>query len=167
MIIFDFDQTLVDTSALEHLRRLRKWEEVNQGGRALQPYAGVTDLLQRLSAQSQQVAIVTNSPRMVPQRFVDRYNWPVSCVIGYHDVSRHKPHPDGLLLALERCGATPAGSYHVGDRAHDTEAARVAGVSAIGAGWGSLELDMLRGSLPDVLCMSVAELRTFLMAATA
>ena len=43
----------------------------------------------------------------------------------------------------------------------------MAGVSAIGAGWGSLELEMLRGSLPDVLCMSVAELRTFLMAATA
>ena len=167
MIIFDFDQTLVDTSSLEHLRRLRKWEEVNQGGRALQPYAGVTDLLQSLSAQSQQVAIVTNSPRMVPQRFVDRYNWPVSCVIGYRDVSRHKPHPDGLLLALERCGATPAGSYHVGDRVHDTEAARRAGVSAIGAGWDSQELELLRGSLPDVLCTSVAELRTFLVAAVA
>ena len=136
MIIFDFDQTLVDTSSLEHLRRRRKWGEVNQGARDLQPYAGVTDLLQSLSAQSQQVAIVTNSPRMVPQGFVDRHNWPVSCVIGYHDVSRRKPHPDGLLLALERCGATLAGSYYVGDHAQDTEAARVAGVSAIGAGWG-------------------------------
>ena len=165
MIIFDFDQTLVDTRSLEHLRRQRKWREVSQGTRTLEPYAGITDLLEGLSARDQEIAIVTNSPIMVPQGFVDRYSWPVSCVIGYHDVSRHKPHPDGLLLALERCGATPTDSYHVGDRAQDTDTARAAGIAAIGVGWGSQELELLHQSQPDQIFMSVPDLRQFLMAA--
>ena len=167
MVIFDFDQTLVDTRPLEHLRRPGGWGAFNQEARALEPYEGVTELLVELSAADQQVGIVTSSPDMVPKGFIARYGWPVDCVVGYHDVRRRKPHPDGLLLALERCGATPAGSYHVGDRAQDTEAARRAGVSAVGAGWDTHELELLRGSSPDVICMSVAELRTFLMAAIA
>ena len=167
MIIFDFDQTLVDTSSLEHLRRPGRWGSFNQEARVLEPYEGITDLLAELNAAGQQVGIVTSSPDMVPKAFVDRYAWPVDCVVGYHDVSRRKPYPDGLLLAVKRCGSIPAGSFHVGDRAQDTEAARSAGMAAIGAGWGSLELELLRESVPDKLCMSVAELRTFLLAAIA
>ena len=104
---------------------------------------------------------------MVPKGFIRRYQWPVACVVGYHDVNHHKPHPDGLLLALTQCEETSAGSYHIGDKAEDTQAARAAGIAAIGAGWGSEELDLLRESQPDELIMSVAEVRGFLMAAIA
>ena len=164
MIIFDFDQTMVDTSSLEPLRRSRDWSAVHQGMRNLEPYVGITNLLEGLVALGQQIAIVTNSPVAVPQRFSERQRWSLDCIIGYHDVQRHKPHPDSLLLALNRCGAAPAASYHVGDRAQDTEAARAAGIVAIGAGWGTLELDALRRSRPDQLFMSVADLRAFLLA---
>ena len=165
MIIFDFDQTLVDTSSLEHLRRNRNWAAVHQGMRALEPYEGITTLLNSLVEVSQKIAIVTNSPVAVPQRFSERQKWPLDCIIGFHDVRRRKPYPDSLLLALERCGEKPMGSYHIGDRAQDTEAARAAGIVAIGAGWGSLEFDILRQSQPDELFMSVADLREFLLTA--
>ena len=167
MVIFDFDQTLVDTSPLEHLRRPGRWGTFNQEARVLEPYEGVSELLVELSVAGQQLGIVTSSPDMVPRGFIARYASPVDCVVGYHDVRQRKPHPVGLQLALERCGATSAGSYHVGDRAQDTEAARRASVSAVGAGWDTHELELLRGSSPDVICMSVAELRTFLMTAIA
>ena len=167
MIIFDFDQTMVDTSPLEHLRRNRDWPAIHQGMRALEPYEGITHLLGSLVAAGQKIAIVTNSPRPVSRNFTERQKWPVECIIGFHDVSRRKPYPDSILLALERCGEEAAGSYHVGDRAQDTEAARAAGIAAIGAGWGSLELGTLQQSQPDEIFMSVAELQTFLLAAVA
>ena len=167
MIIFDFDQTMVDTSPLEHLRRDRNWPAVHRGMRTLEPFGGITNLLESLVAAGQKIALVTNSPRTISQHFTERQKWPLDCIIGFHDVRRRKPYPDSLLLALERCGEAAAGSYHVGDRAQDTEAARAAGIAAIGVGWGSLELDMLQQSQPDELFMSVAELRTFLLAAVA
>lgn len=165
VIIFDFDQTMVDTSSLEHLRRTRNWSAVHQGMRALEPYEGITNLLESLVAAGQKIAIVTTSPRAVPQRYSDSRKWPVDCIIGFHDTPRRKPYPDSLLLALERCGEEAVGSYHIGDRAQDTEAARAAGIVAIGAGWGSLELEILRQSRPDELFLSVADLRTFLLKA--
>lgn len=167
MIIFDFDQTMVDTSSLEHLRRNRNWSAVHREMRALEPYLGITDLLGSLVAAGQKIAIVTNSPRPVPEKYTQRQKWPVNCIIGYHDVRRRKPYPDSLTLALRRCGEDEAGSYHVGDRAQDTEAARAAGIVAIGAGWGSLELEELARSQPEQLFMSVAELRKFLLATAA
>ena len=98
---------------------------------------------------------------MVPRAFVERYNWPIDIVLGYHQVRRRKPHPDALLEALRRAGARPGNSFHVGDRPEDTEAAQAADVTAIGAGWGLGDAGALRASRPDHLFMSVGELRRF------
>lgn len=164
MIIFDFDQTLVDTSSLENLRSHRRWSEVRRRAGFLDPYPGVTDLLGELRDRNQKLAIVTTSPNMVAEDFVQKYNWPVETVIGYHQVNRRiKPRPDGLLLALSHCGEAPDGSSHVGDKPEDTEASRNAGVLAIGAGWGSKDIALLKASEPDRLFMAVADLRTFFM----
>lgn len=164
MIIFDFDQTLVDTSSLENLRSRRRWSEVRRRARLLDPYPGITDLLGELSDRKQKLAIVTTSPSMVAEDFVQKYDWPVETVIGYHQVNRRiKPRPDGLLLALSHCDEEPDGSFHVGDKAEDTEASRNAGIVAIGAGWGSADLALLRASEPDHLFMDVADLCTFFM----
>lgn len=130
---------------------------------SLEPYVGITNLLSSLVASGQKIGIVTNSPRVVPQDFARRLEWPLECIVGYHDVRRRKPYPDGLLLALSRCGEKAPGSFHVGDRAQDTAAARAAGIAPIGAGWGSLELEQLMQSRPEQLFLSVADLRMFLL----
>ena len=62
---------------------------------------------------------------------------------------------------MRRAGAAPADSFHVGDQPEDTEAARAAGVMAIGAGWGLDNTRPLEASRPDRLFLSVGELRTF------
>ena len=163
MVIFDFDQTLVDTSSLARLRTARRWSEVNRRARRLTPYPGITELLGELRAGNVTMGIVTTSPSMVAEGFVARHDWPIDTVVGYHDVSRSrlKPHPDALLLAIGRCEADPVASFHVGDRPEDTEASRRAGVVAIGAGWGSEDIAGLRESNPHHLFMSVAELLSF------
>ena len=164
MLIFDFDQTLVDTSSVAHLRKARKWSAVSARMRRLEPYPGVTELLGKMRALEQRMAIVTSSPDMLAREFAQRHQWLVELVIGYHQMrNRQKPDPYGLNMALQHCDADAAISYHVGDRAQDTQASRAAGVVAIGAGWGSEEIDLLIESSPDYLFMSVDELSTFLV----
>ena len=164
MIIFDFDLTLVDTKPVEALRAARKWRSVMARAPTLEVYGGVHALLHDLDASGQTLAIVTKSPDMVPWDFVRRYRWPISIVIGYHQVSRRKPNPEALDLAMREAGAGREETFHVGDQPEDTEASRRAGIVAIGAGWGSADVALLRASNPDHLFTSVQECREFLLA---
>jgi phosphoserine phosphatase len=65
MIIFDFDQTLVDTRSVEVLRAARKWKEVMAQASRLKVYDGISGLLQKMHERGQTLAIVTKSPDMV------------------------------------------------------------------------------------------------------
>ncbi len=51
-----------------------------------------------------------------------------ACIVGGEDVSQHKPHPEGLRLALARLEVAAERALYVGDSAVDAEAARCAGV---------------------------------------
>ncbi len=162
MIIFDFDQTLVDTSSVEHLRAARNWKAVMAKASQLPVYNGMTALLSELHASGHTLAIVTKSPDMVPRAFITAHNWPVDIVVGYHQVKNKKPHPEGLILAMSKAGATPEGTYHVGDQPQDTEASRGAGVMALGSAWGCNDTQGLKSSNPDELFATVADLAVFL-----
>ena len=163
MIIFDFDQTLVDTSSLAPLRQRRRWSEVQLRMRDIDPYPDIEGLLGELHRSGEALAIVTNSPRIVPEGYISYRGWPINNVIGYHEVARRKPAPDAIRLALTRAKIKTSMSFYIGDQPEDVLAAHAAGVVAIGAGWGSQAMDQLNGAEPDHLFMTVPELRTFLM----
>ena len=163
MIIFDFDLTLVDTKPVEALRAARKWRAVMDRAPSLEVYDGVDELLVDLHASGQTLAIVTKSPDMVPRYFARRFRWPIDVVIGYHQVTRRKPDPEALTLAMREAGAKPGETFHVGDQPEDTEASRRAGIVAIGVGWGSADVGLLRASNPDHLFTSIQECREFLL----
>lgn len=164
MIIFDFDQTLVDTSSVENLRAARNWKAVMARASQLPVYNGITKLIQELHDAGQPIAIVTKSPDMVAKAFIKAHEWPIDIVVGYHQVKNRKPHPEGLLLAMSQAGATPDDTYHVGDQAQDTEASRNANVTAVGSTWGCSDTSELELSKPNVVCASVAELRDYFWA---
>lgn len=161
MIIFDFDQTLVDTQSVEHLRADRNWKAVMAQASKLPVYAGISELIQELHGSGQIIAIVTKSPDMVPKAFIKAHGWPIDIVIGYHQVKNRKPHPEGLLLAMSKVGATSDDTYHVGDQAQDTEASRGANVIAVGSAWGCTDPSELVTSNPDIIVSSVTELRNY------
>jgi len=163
MIIFDFDQTLVDTSPVEALRAARRWKDVMAQAPKLRVYDGVTELLAALHAEGQKLAIVTKSPDMVPKAFIKQHKWPIDIVVGYHQVKKRKPDPEGLLLAMKQGGASADETFHVGDQPEDTEASRGAGVVAIGSAWGIADAALLKASKPDHLFDTVAKLKRFLL----
>jgi HAD superfamily hydrolase (TIGR01549 family) len=163
VIIFDLDQTLVDTSPVEALRAARKWGAVMAQAPRLTVYEGINDLLTALHEHGQTLAIVTKSPDMVPKVFIRQHRWPIDIVVGYHQVKQRKPNPEGLLLAMAQAGARPAETLHIGDQPEDTAASRAAKVTAIGSGWGLRDISALHASEPDYLFKTVAELRSFLL----
>ena len=164
MVIFDFDQTLVDTSPVEHLRAARNWKAVMAQAPKLRVYEGIHELLKELHEIGQALAIVTKSPDMVAKAFIREHKWPIDIVLGYHQVRARKPDPEGLILAMQKAGADPEETYHVGDQPEDTQASRAAGVVALGSAWGLADASALKASAPDEMFMSVAGLRAYLNA---
>jgi pyrophosphatase PpaX len=106
----------------------------------LQAFPGVEDLLGELSAQGRRLGIVTAKRRrtvdlafaVLPiERFFD-------VVVTSGDTERHKPHPDPVLLALERLNANGARAAFVGDSPFDVGAGKAADTFTVGVSWGGL-----------------------------
>ena len=102
--------------------------------------AGMLDVLDRLRAEGRRLGIVTakrhETVELAFARLPLRDYFEV--IVGAEDTERHKPHPDPILLALERLGARPEEAVYVGDSPFDVGAARAARVHAIGVTWGGI-----------------------------
>jgi HAD superfamily hydrolase (TIGR01549 family) len=162
MVIFDLDQTLANTSVVSELRRAGRWSDVMKRVSSIEIYPGIHQLIEGLSIRKVPLAIVTKSPDMIPKAFVRHHGWPITIIVGYHQVKKRKPDPEGLLLAIKKAGIPAERVSHVGDHAEDTAAARAAGVLAIGAAWGSDDIESLRTSAPDHMFSLVDDLSEFL-----
>jgi len=101
-------------------------------------FPGIIALLRKLDRAGLLMAVVSSRRLAALERGLDatglRRHFPV--VIGLEDVTRPKPSPEGLLLALARLGVPPAQAVFVGDSDHDVEAGRRAGVTVWRAVWG-------------------------------
>jgi pyrophosphatase PpaX len=128
----------------------------------LEPCPGIEDALAELRRQGRRLGIVTAKrqatvrlafevlPRLEP--FFD-------VVVGAEDTERHKPHPDPLLLALERLTARTDQAAYVGDSPFDVRAAKAAGIAAIAVTWGGIHsAERLAEAEPDVLVNDAEEL---------
>jgi phosphoglycolate phosphatase len=71
------------------------------------------------------------------------------------ETARRKPHPEPLLVALERVGIAPAECAYVGDSPEDVAMAKAAGAFAVGIPGGFPNRDALVASAPDLLVPSL------------
>lgn len=56
-------------------------------------------------------------------------------IVAGDTVTRPKPHPEGLVVAMAALGAPPGRTLYVGDTLHDLQVARGAGVRSVLALW--------------------------------
>lgn len=101
-------------------------------------YPGVFDMIRAVRERGVPLGIVSSKARVAAQPTFDRFGLDdgMATVILHDDTPRHKPLPDPLLVAAERVGVSPAACWYLGDSTHDMEAARAAGMIAVGAAWG-------------------------------
>jgi pyrophosphatase PpaX len=103
-------------------------------------FPGMVDAIVRLKAEGRKLGIVSAKRRGTVELAFARV--PVGhlfdTVVGGDETERQKPDPAPLLLALERLDAKPAEAAYVGDSPYDMQAARGAGVFAVGVTWGGI-----------------------------
>ena len=114
----------------------------------LQICVGMDDVLVALKEQGRKLGIVSaKRRRTVELAFANvAVGHLFDVVVGGDEHEKQKPEPDLLLLALDRLEANPQDAAYVGDSPFDMQAARAAGVCAVGVTWGGIHG---RSSLTD------------------
>jgi mannitol-1-/sugar-/sorbitol-6-phosphatase len=116
-------------SADDELRALETSEATNSDG--VYEIAGARDLLQLLPPR--RWAVVTSGIRAVAEFRIRYTGLPTPAVmICAEDISRGKPDPEGYLAAAGRLGFSPADCVVIEDAPPGIEAAKAAGMRAIG-----------------------------------
>lgn len=91
-------------------------------------YDGAAEIIKHLSGAGYKIALVTSARKsegLLSDLGILKY---FETIVGGNDTSEHKPHPEPVLLALDRLQIKPNEAVMVGDMAVDTLAARAAGL---------------------------------------
>ena len=103
-------------------------------------FDGIEATLETLLARGHRLGIVTAKRRATVDLAFARL--PLAhffeMVVGGDETERHKPDPEPLLLALARLDVPAAQAAYVGDSPYDMQAARAAGLFAVGVAWGGI-----------------------------
>lgn len=134
-IIFDLDDTLVNTKGLAHLRR-HNWQECYRQIPMVTKLNIDLKVLLALKKRNFKIGIVTNSPRTYAEKILDFHKVPYDSLIAYHDTDRRKPHPDPMLKCAKLMGLQPVSCINIGDNINDMVAGLKANMHCIGVVWG-------------------------------
>jgi phosphoglycolate phosphatase-like HAD superfamily hydrolase len=162
-IIFDLDQTLINSMAAEPFRSARNWSAVYPMIPTLAPYEGVPNLLNELNQMNIPYCIVTSSPSPYCNRIIKHWGWKTHSTVCFHDTKLRKPNPEPILLGIEKLGLTKDKIVSIGDDPRDIIASKRAGVISIGVTWGTQSYQELLLVSPDFLFNTVADLHRFLL----
>ena len=117
----------------------------------VRPYEGVVTEVRRLREQGKVLGLVTSKLRggaLKGLRLAGiEDDFPV--VVGADDVTHPKPHPEPVLIALQRLGRAPEEAVFIGDSRHDLECGRAAGVATAAVLWGPFDRSNLQDLEPD------------------
>jgi sugar-phosphatase len=136
-------------------------EFISEDGERLDPVPGAHQLLQGLPGGLW--AVVTSGVRASAARRIREAGLPTPRVlVGAEDVEHGKPSPEGYLLAADRLDVAPAGCVVIEDAPAGLDAARAAGMRALGLA-STHSVDELRNanliiaSLPVVMSRPIDE----------
>ena len=95
-------------------------------------YPDTLEMLGKLRNQGFKMALVSNVGKTSLQAAMEKLGLShlIQVVISRDDVSRIKPHPEGLLAAAKALGVSPGEALFIGDSRNDVDAARRAGMLA-------------------------------------
>jgi pyrophosphatase PpaX len=123
-------------------------------------YDEVPETLGALALAGHPLAVVTSKGDMLAKRGLELVGIAshFETIISCDSCTRHKPHPEPVLTALERLGYEPEEALFVGDSVHDIEAGNAAGVETVAALWGPFTREQLAVARPDRFIERIGEL---------
>lgn len=122
--------------------------------------AGAHRVLDHLRNKGLPVGMVSNVGRAAFKKAAKKLQFEgrLDTVVSRDDVSRIKPHPEGLVKAARTLGVDPAHTLFVGDAFNDVAAARAAGMMACYVSGGEDTLQALERCAPDLVIAGLNEL---------
>jgi pyrophosphatase PpaX len=123
-------------------------------------YDGVVDQVRALHGGGKTLGLVTSKLRSGALRGLrlvgieDEF----AVVVGSDEVTHPKPHPEPVLIALERLDRPAAETVFIGDSRHDIESGRAAGVKTAAVLWGPFDRRHLQDLEPDYWLETPADL---------
>lgn len=143
-----------------------RWLDLYRGERGcLLPGAG--EALARLRADGRRLGVVTSGDRGRVLEDMDRLGVTdaFGVVVCGPELRHRKPHPEGLLVALDALAVRPAEAAYVGDSPEDVAMARAAGVFTVGIPGGFPNREALLAERPDLHTERIADAVAFLLEA--
>lgn len=124
------------------------------------PFEGARETLTELRRRGYLISVVTSKGRDLGLRGLRLCSLEnlLDSAVFLEDTSVHKPHPDPILVALERLHAASSAAVYVGDSPHDMIAARAAGVRTAAALWGPSPRSELESEQPTYAVESITDL---------
>jgi pyrophosphatase PpaX len=135
---------------LDTLReRYRAYQFIHHDA-VIKEYPGTTAMLENLHARGLVMGIVTSKGDELARRGLEltglaKY---LPVVISADSVTKYKPEPEPVLLALERLGVDAGDALMMGDSPHDISSGNAAGVRTIGALWGPFTREQIAVAKP-------------------
>ena len=161
-LIFDLDNTLVDTSLALSARSRRAWQEVYSLIPRFSLYEGMDELCEFIRSNHFKTCIVSTSPKRYVEKVVRYFDLPFQNIIGYHD-ARIKPAPDAMYLALRMMDSLASETISFGDKYDDMIASNRAGIPSAACLWGSDEIERLKQASTTYRFISPKEVTNFLL----
>ncbi len=121
-------------------------------------------VLRTLQQRGLAMALVTSKGNVLAQEALDFTGMApfLPVLIGADSVTKHKPEPEPVLLALEQLNVRAEEAVFVGDSPHDIHSGNAAGVLTIAALWGPFSREQLVASRPTHVLEQLRELPALL-----
>ncbi len=118
-----------------------------------QEFDGIGKMLETLHEQGFKLGIVSSKGiggiRHGLEKFgLSRY---FSTILSKYDVENSKPHPEGLIKAMELMDSMPENTIFVGDSRHDLLAAKNAGIVFVLVSWTIAGYEKLKSMNPEYI----------------
>ncbi len=127
------------------------------------PYAGIGEALAALRAAGMKMAIVTNKIQSAAEELAGEMFPDIDIVIGDSPAVKRKPAPDGVFLALEKLGVSPADAAYIGDSDIDYATATNASLPCLSVLWGFRTREQLAAVGADTFFEAPDELTRFVL----
>lgn len=134
-IIFDLDQTLIDSSKIEHLRSKKQWNKVLESFELIEFNTKIGQLLNILVPTGLKIGVITNSPSKYAGSVLEHFGIPFHSLIGYHDIKNRKPSPEAFIKTLGNFRITSDMAISFGDQDNDIIASKKANIYSVGVKW--------------------------------
>ncbi|OPA76337.1 pyrophosphatase PpaX [Paenibacillus selenitireducens] len=97
----------------------------------------VREVIETLHNHGIKLGVVTTKIRETTERALQMFGlYPyMGMIVTVDDVKNPKPHPEPVLMAIEKMGANPATTLMVGDSPADIQSANAAGVASVAVSW--------------------------------